>query len=302
MNIDHLQLFARVAETQNISVAGREMGLSPAVASSYISKLEATLGTRLVHRTTRKVALTEEGEAFLSHARDVLDSVEAAYSSVGKGTQSPSGILRVTAPASFGRLHLMPGLKGFMDKYPDLTVDFRFSDAIVDMVEGGFDIAIRNAALGDSSLIARKLAPDSRILVAAPKYLAQHGVPASPVDLKQHECVHLSGLDTWVFDSPKGQLSVKTRGRFRTDNGDALRDACIDGLGISINSVWSVHPQLARGELVQILRDYPLVSDTAIWALYPSNRQLASKVRAFIDYYVEYFSSRDCWQRFPERV
>ncbi len=300
MNVDHLKLFSRVAETQNISVAGREMGLSPAVASSYISKLETCLGTRLVHRTTRKVALTEEGQAFLSHARDVLDSVEAAYSSVGKGTQSPSGILRVTAPASFGRLHLMPGLKGFMEKYPDLTVDFRFSDAIVDMVEGGFDIAIRNAALEDSSLIARKLAPDSRIVCASPGYLARFGVPATPAELKQHDCIHLSGSDSWTFKSGKDLISVKTHAKFRTDNGDALRHACIDGLGIGINSVWSIHSQLARGELVQILRDYPLVSDTALWALYPSNRQLASKVRAFIDYYVEYFASKDCWHRFAD--
>lgn len=156
MNIDHLKLFVRLASTNNISVAGRELALSPAVSSAYISKLEACLGVRLVHRTTRKVSLTEEGKAFLPYAEDVLVSVEAAYSSVGAGANAPRGILRVTAPASFGRMHLMPALKGFMDEYPDVKLDFRFSDSIVDLIEGGFDIAIRNAELKDSSLIAKK--------------------------------------------------------------------------------------------------------------------------------------------------
>lgn len=299
MNIEHLKLFVRLAITNNISLAGQELGVSPAVASSHISKLEEGLGVRLVHRTTRKVSLTEEGEAFLPYAEDVLSSVEAARASVGAGSTSPTGTLRVTAPASFGRMHLMPALKGFLSRYPDLTLDFRFSDSIVDLVEGGFDIAIRNAELKDSTLIARKLAPDNRIVCASPDYLAMFDEPSSPHDLRNHQCIHLMGLENWVFDTPDGHLSIKTKGRFRTDNGEAVRDACADGLGIAINSTWSVYQHLARGELVQILRDYPLVSDTAIWAVYPSSRLLAPKVRAFIDYFAAHFGNTPYWEVVP---
>ncbi|MCH1413876.1 MAG: LysR substrate-binding domain-containing protein, partial [Glaciecola sp.] len=266
-------------------------------SSSYINKLEDYLGVRLIHRTTRKVSLTEEGQSFLPHAEDVLASVEAANASVGVGSAGPTGTLRVTAPASFGRLHLLPGLKGFMDAYPDLRVDFRFSDAIVDMVQGGYDIAIRDAALKDSTLVARKLASDRRILCASPDYIAKYGEPTTPASLSKHECIVLSGLETWSFDSPKGPVSIKVKGRFKTDNGDALRDSCTAGMGITINSTWSAYQQLKNGDLIEVLKDYPLISDTDIWAVYPSSRLVAPKVRAFIDYYLEYFGPTPYWDR-----
>lgn len=295
MNIEHLKLFVRLATTHNISLAGHELGISPAVASSHINKLEEGLGTRLVHRTTRKVSLTEEGEAFLPHAQEVLCTVEAARASVGAGNASPRGVLRVTAPASFGRMHLVPALKGFLTRYPDLTVDFRLTDTIVDLVEGGFDIAIRNSKLEDSTLIARKLAPDERIVCASPDYLAEFGEPETPQDLINHQCIKLIGLENWEFEPPDGLISIKPQGNFRTDNGEVLRDACVNGVGITINSTWSAYQHLTRGELVHILRDYPLVSDTDIWAVYPSSRLLAPKVRAFIDYYAEFFTTPPYW-------
>ncbi|WP_172581371.1 LysR family transcriptional regulator [Vibrio harveyi] len=296
MNIEHLKLFVRLASTHNISMAGQELGLSPAVASAHINKLEEGLGVRLVHRTTRKVSLTEEGQAFLPHAEEVLATVEAARGAVGVGHKAPTGTLRVTASASFGRLHLVPALKGFMAKYPELTIDFRFSDSIIDMVEGGFDVAVRLAELKDSSLVARKLAPDRRIVVASPEYLVQHGTPQSPEELVNHECVTLAGLENWVFETPEGQYSMRASGSFRTDNGDAMRDACIDGLGVSINSIWSVYKQLQKGELVEILQDYPLVMNASIWAVYPSSRLIAPKVRAFIDYFAEYYGQPPYWE------
>lgn len=296
MNIDHLKLFVRVASTQNISVAGKELDLSPAVASAHINKLEGALGVRLIHRTTRKVSLTEEGIVFLPHAEDVLDSVEAARASIGAGSSSPSGIIRIAAPASFGRMHLLPALNGFFERYPDLTVDLKLSDTIIDLVEGGFDIAIRNSALKDSSLIAKKLARDSRILCASPDYLATYGEPNSPEDLKNHQCITLMGLDNWLFNTVNGQLKVKVKGCFRTDNGEAIRDACVNGLGITINSSWSAYQQLNSGKLVQVLKDFPLVSNTDIWAVYPSSRLLAPKVRAFIDYFSSYFGKTPYWE------
>lgn len=302
MNIEHLRLFVRVASTHNISQAGQEQNLSPAVASSYINKLEKSLGTRLVHRTTRHVSLTEDGAAFLPHAEDVLASVEAAEASVGRGNHSPSGTLRITAPASFGRMHLMPQMKGFMEAYPNLMIDCRFSDSIVDLVEGGFDIAIRNAELKSSSLIARKLAPDNRILCASPHYLEQFGTPKTPQDLQNHHCLTLTGLDSWQFATPDGPVTIKVKGRLRTDNGEAVRDACVQGIGITVNSTWSAYHHLQSGELVQILSNYPLISNTALWAVYPSSRQLAPKVRAFIDYFTEVFGETPYWERAAVQV
>lgn len=291
MNIEHIKLFTRIAVTHNISMAGQTLGLSAAVASSHINKLEDSLGVRLIYRTTRKVSLTEEGLAFLPHAEDVLASVEAARASVGAGESIPRGTLRIAAPASFGRMHLLPELNCFLARYPDLTVDLKLSDTIVDLVEGGFDIAIRNSALKDSTLIARKLAPDSRILCASPDYLAEHGTPQSPQDLKGHQCITLMGLDSWSFITAKEPLTIKATGNFRTDNGEAIRDACINGLGITISSKWSIYEQLQTGSLVEVLPEFPLVSDTAIWAVYPSSRLLAPKVRAFIDYFSAYFGA-----------
>jgi len=296
MNIEYLKLFTRVAVTFNISAAGAELGLSPAVASSHISKLEDSLGVRLIHRTTRKIALTEEGKAFLPHADDVLASVEAARASVGAGSLLPQGILRVAAPASFGRMHLLPALTQFLSRFPDLRVDLKLSDTIVDLVEGGFDIAIRNSQLKDSTLVARKLAPDRRILCASPQYIAQNGLPKHPKELTKHQCITLLGLETWCFKDGKDNINVDAKGNFRTDNGEAVRDACVNGLGITVNSQWSVYEHLRQGQLVEILPDHPLETDTAIWAVYPSSRLLAPKVRAFIDYFNQHFGDVPYWE------
>jgi DNA-binding transcriptional LysR family regulator len=295
MNIEHLRLFVRIAATHNISLAGKELGLSPAVSSSHINKLEDGLGIRLLHRTTRKVSLTEEGQAFLPHAQDVLDSIETAQASLGVGSVSPQGKLRVAASASFGRMHLLPALNGFLKRYPELMVDLHLSDSVVDMVEGGFDIAIRDAKLNDSTLIARKLSPVTRMLCASPSYLTEYGEPQSPDDLLNHNCINLIGIDTWVLNTPTGTKSIKTKNRLRTDNGEAARDAATQGLGITLCSSWCCYQQLERGELVQILKDYPLVSETAIWAVYPSSRLLAPKVRLFIDYLSENFGDSPYW-------
>jgi len=302
MNIDHLKLFVRLAMTHNISQAGQELGISPAVASAHINKLEQTLGVRLLHRTTRKVSLTEEGKAFLPHAEDVLSSVDAACAAVGAGEASIRGTLRVTAPASFGRMHLLPALADFFKRHPELTLDLRLSDNIVDLVEGGFDIAIRNAQLKDSSLIARKLATDNRIVCASPAYLAEYGTPKTPDELKHHQCINLMGLEGWIFDTPQGRRNIKPPGRLRIDNGEAMRDACSAGIGLAINSTWSVYQLLEQGKLVQVLTDYPLVSDADIWAVYPSSRLLAPKVRAFIDYFSEWFGNQPYWDKSERQI
>lgn len=297
MNIEHLKLFVRVAALQNISLAGKELGLSAAVSSAHVNKLEDSLGVRLLHRTTRQVSLTEEGRTFLPYAEDVLAGIETAKASVGAGKITPQGRLRVTAPASFGRMHLVPALKPFLENNPDLSIDLRLSDSIVDMVEGGFDVAIRDAELNDSTLIARKLARDKRILVASPDYLEQYGQPQLPEDLQQFECVTLTGLEHWQFKRDSGNVNIKVKNRLGTDNGEAVRDAAVAGLGITISSLWCCYQQLQSGELVEVLNDHPLASNTSIWAVYPSTRLLAPKVRAFIDHFNHYFGDEPYWEK-----
>lgn len=325
MNLEHIRLFVRIAALNNISLAGKELGLSPAASSAQMNKLEEDLGVRLLHRTTRRVSLTEEGKAFLPHAADLLDNAETARASVGSGTINPKGKLRVAASASFGRLHLIPALDQFLQQYPDLRVDIYFSDSVMDMVEGGFDVAVRDAELHDSSLIARKLAPVRRILCASPDYLAQYGEPKTPEDLLHHQCVSLMGLETLTFEpwrfppsilesstlepsasepstlkpstleSLAGPTRIKTQNRVRIDSGEAVRDAAVHRLGITLNSTWCCYQHIQQGDLVQVLKDYPLVSNTAIWAVYPSSRLLAPKVRAFIDYFADYFGDEPYW-------
>lgn len=297
MNNDHLRLFVRIAVTQNISMAGSELGLSPPVASMHINKLEEALGVRLIHRTTRKVSLTEEGREFLPHAEDVLNAVDNAKASVGAGSFTPQGTIRVAAPSSFARMHVVPALKGFIEKYPELKVDLRQSDSIVDMIEGGFDIAIRNAALNDSTLIARKLTNDQRIICASPDYIKQHGEPSHPKDLLNHQCINLIGIDTWTFSTPEGIQKIKPKGAIRIDNGESTRDACIEGAGLTLSSIWCAYKALKAGTLVQVLKNYPVESDTAIWAVYPSSRLVAPKVRAFIDYFKDYYGEVPYWEK-----
>lgn len=226
----------------------------------------------------------------------MLSSVESARASVGAGHAFPRGTLRIAAPASFGRMHVLPALTDFLSLYPQLNIDLKLSDTIVDLVEGGFDIAIRNSELKDSSLIARKLAPDNRIVCASPAYIEKRGQPIVPEDLNSHQCITLMGMDDWAFHLPKGQVNIKAKGNLRTDNGEAVRDACINGLGICISSKWSVYKHLKNGKLRQILEQYPLATDTAIWAVYPSSRLIAPKVRAFIDYFTEYFGDTPYWE------
>jgi len=297
MNNDHLKLFVRVAATHNISMAGNELGLSPPVASMHINKLEESLGVKLIHRTTRRVSLTEEGREFLPHAEEVLNAVNSAKASVGVGSFTPQGTIRVTAPSSFGRMHIVPALKLFIKEHPQLKIDLRQSDSIVDMVEGGFDVAIRNASLNDSSLVARKLARDKRIICASPEYLNAFGEPKTPQDLRKHNCINLIGIDHWDFQTPDGILKIKAKGDTRIDNGESTRDVCIDGVGITISSIWCAYKALEEGKLVEILKDYPLVLDADIWAVYPSSRLLAPKVRAFIDFFIKYYGEMPYWEK-----
>ncbi|HEX2526568.1 MAG TPA: LysR family transcriptional regulator [Geminicoccus sp.] len=298
MNIDDLQLFVRIARLRSISSAARDLGLTPAGASARLVALERKLGARLLHRTTRQATLTEDGLAFLPHAENVVLAAEGARAALGREQAAPRGTLRVAAPASFARMHIVPGLPDFCGRYPDLALDLRISDSMVDLVEGAFDVAVRYAELSDSTFVARRLAPDRRVLVASPAYIERRGQPGTPDDLADHACLVVGTLDLWTFRGKGGELiERRVTPQLRINDGAAVRDAACAGLGIALMATWCAADELRSGVLVPALPGYTLVSTQTLWALYPSSRELAPKVRVFIDWLTERFGRQPYWDR-----
>jgi DNA-binding transcriptional LysR family regulator len=288
-------LFVRAALLANVSAAGREFGLSAAVASSRIAQLERLLGARLLHRTTRRISLTQDGEVFMTRAEALLDAAAAARASVGRAQAEPQGRLRVSMPSSFGRQHVSPVISDFLRRYPGVSVDLRLTDQLVDLV----DVAIRVGVLKYSSLVARRLAVNRRVLCAAPAYLAARGTPHHPTDLAQHECMILSDQRDWAFVTPSGPLDVRVSGRLVTDNGEVIRDALLAGFGIALKSTWDVAPYLRSGALVSVLDSYALAEHVAIWAVYPSLAFVPPKTLVFIEFLAAHFGDPPYWDLEP---
>lgn len=298
MDVDDLTLFLRIARLRSISAAARDLGVTPAGASARLAAFERELGARLIHRTTRQATPTEDGLAFMPHAEHVLEAAEAAHAALGRGGATPRGTLRVAAPSSFGRLHIVPGLPEFCARYPGIALDLRLSDSVVDLVEGAFDVAVRYTEFADTSFVARRLAPDRRVLVASPDYLARRGRPETPDDLAGHACLVVGTLDLWTFRGRDGQpVERRVTPALRINDGEAVRDAACAGLGIALMATWCSADQIRSGALVPVLEDYPLVSTQTLWALYPSSRHLAPKVRVFMDWLVARFGPAPYWDR-----
>lgn len=298
MDFSDLILFVRIARLASISAAARDLGVTPAAASARLASFEKGLGARLVHRTTRLATLTEDGRAFLPHAEHLLEAADIARAALGRERAVPSGVLRIAAPSSFARMHIVPGLPDFTFRYPGLRLDMRISDSVVDLVEGGFDVAVRYTDLRDSSFVAKRIAPDRRVLVASPGYLERHREPQSPDELDAHACLVVGTLDLWTFRDPDGEVIAKrVAPSLRINDGGAVRDAARDGLGIALMATWCAADELRAGTLVPILRNFPLVSTQTLWAIYPSSRELAPKVRAFIDWLIERFGPDPYWDR-----
>lgn len=280
-----LLLFLQIAQQPSLSAVARAARLSVGVVSHRLAAFEARLGVRLFHRSTRKLALTEDGRAFLPHAEALVEGIAAARAALGGPGQPLTGTLRITTSASLGRIHLTPVLAAFIDRHPSLSVDLHLSDSVVDLLEDGFDLGIRVSEQLAPGLVARRLVSDRRFLHASPAYLERYGVPRHPEDLLQHECLVLHDQRSWRFRMPDGSVhTVKVGGRFRCNNGETTREASVAGLGITLQSLWNSYLEVAAGRLVRVLEDYPLDHRIAIWAVYPSARQLAPRVRAFIDF------------------
>ncbi|WP_336810083.1 LysR family transcriptional regulator [Bosea sp. MMO-172] len=289
-----LDVFAHVVTTKSMSAAGRQLNLSPAVISKRIRRLEERLGVRLLQRTTRQLALTEAGQGFYERVVSILSSIEEAESWVSSGAGQVRGTLRVSAPTSFGRMHVAPHLKRFLDANPLVTVELVLSDAFVDVVGEGFDLAIRIADLQDSSLVAKRLARNHRVLCATPGYLAEHGTPADIAELSRHTLI-AHNADHWRLDGPEGPVSVRVNGPLRTNSSEVVREALLGGVGIALRSTWDVGPELKSGALQRVLPAYAVGSRVAVYAVYPSRRHMEQKVRAFVDYLGELYGATPYW-------
>ncbi|MFX4222960.1 MAG: LysR family transcriptional regulator [Thalassobaculum sp.] len=292
-----MSIFAAVVENNSLAGAARHMNLSPSVVSKQLSALEDRLGVRLLNRTTRRVSLTEVGSAYYDRCKRILADVDEAEAAVSTAHSSPRGLLKITAPSTFAHRHVAPHLPGFLDRFPEVQVQLLVADRLVDLVEEGMDLAIRIAQLKDSSLIARKLAPNHRKLVAAPSYLEKWGMPSRPEDLSDHALITLqpgSPINDWHFRVDGEEKIVRARGTIATNHGDSILALALSGAGLTMLAAHVAGEYLQDGRLVSVLDD--LVSeDVPIYAVYPSNRHLSPKVRAFVDYLVEIYGSKPYW-------
>lgn len=300
--MQHMAVFARVVANGSFSAAARDLGVSTAVVSRRVSALEARLGIQLLHRTTRRVALTDEGASYHESVVRILQEVEEAEAAASSGRAEPKGLLKVAMPASFGHRHIAPLVPRFAHRYPQVELALKLSDRPVAIVEEGFDLAIRIEELADSSLAARKLAPNRRVVCASPEYLKKHGEPRRPAELEQHNCLiaisDQGSMSTWDFREPSGKRGeVRVKGRYACDNWEVLRDWALAGLGIALKSTWDVRDHLEDGSLVPVLRDYTFGTDVGIYAVYPHRRHLPAKTRVFIDFLADSFGPEPYWDR-----
>jgi len=288
-NLAGMAVFARVVESNSFTGAARRLGMSKAAVSKQVSKLEERLGARLLNRTTRRLSLTEVGAAFYERCARIVAEAEDAELAVTRLNATPRGTLKIDAPVNFGMQYLAPLLPPFMLRNPELRVDVNFNDSFVDLIEEGCDLAVRIGQLPDSSLVARKLAETKSVICAAPSYWDRNGRPAHPAELADHDCFAYSYLATgneWRLQGPEGPVSVRVSGSLGANNGDVLRQAAVAGLGVVAMPVFMACDDLRSGRLEPVLRDWEPPT-RGIHAVYPHNRHLSAKVRAFIDHLVD---------------
>jgi len=281
-----MRVFAGVVEAGSFVAAADELEMSKAAVSRYVADLEARLGVRLLHRTTRRLSLTQEGEVFFARCKELLSGVEEAEAEITERTGQAVGVLKVSAPVSFGILRLAPLWGSFMAAHPRVQLEVTLSDRVVDLVEEGFDMAVRIARLESSSLVSRRLSSTRMILCASPRYLRKHGKPARPQDLAGHSILSYSLLsigDTWEFEGPQGPVSVDVHPRMHSNSGDTCRTVALDHQGIILQPEFLVGEDLRTGRLVELMPQYRSI-ELGVYALYPSRKHLPPKVRLLIEH------------------
>ncbi len=292
-----MNAFARVVADGSFTDAAEHLGLTRSAVSKVVMELEQLLGVRLLDRTTRRVSPTEAGLAYYERCTAVLAAIEEGELEVARLHQEPRGVLKVNAPMSFGTLHLSRVLAEFMSTYPELRVEMTLDDRYVDPLEAGFDVTVRIGNLEDSSLVARRIAPARRLLVAAPAYLQAHDIPVRPEDLAKHRCLHYghsTSAQSWQLRNADKVLHVPIRACLCSNNGEVLRAAAIQGVGIAKLPTFIVADDIQAGRLQVVMCEYPAV-DLSIYALYAQHRFLAAKTRAFIDFLVKRFGEEPSW-------
>lgn len=291
--MDHfnaIPYFIAVVEQQGFSSAAQALGVSKSAISKRITQLESHLGVRLLHRTTRKISLTEAGSRYYEYAAKANAAARNAEDAVSQLQGEPQGKLKINAPMSFGLMHITQLIPEFLLRYPKISVDLVMDDKSVDLVEQGFDVAIRNGELEDSSLIARRLAPLHSIICASPEYLDHYGHPKSPSELSTHNCLLFSystNKDVWQFNRCDEQVTIQVSGNYRVNNSEGLREAVIKGLGIARLPSFVAGDALRDGRLINVFPEYRMPSKN-VYALYPERNYLPAKVRAFLDFAIEY--------------
>lgn len=295
--LKHIEAFVGVAIRGSLSAAARAEGVTPAIIGRRLDALESRLGVRLLLRTTRKLTLTFEGQAFLEDCQKLLNDLANAEAAVSLGGVQASGYLKVSAPAGFGRQHVAPLIGDFMQANPGVAVKLDLSDRIVDLINENVDCAIRIGELTDSSLISVRLGEMRRMVVASPAYLVEHGVPRSPDDLARHNCLSLGQQRGWLFRHPEnGEVDTrKVSGRFECNDGAVLHEWALAGRGLTWRSLWEVGRDLKEGRLTSVL-DAWQAPPLGIYAVFPQRRHLPLRVRLFIDLLKENYSNASYWE------
>lgn len=296
MKLDGLAAFVTTADAGSISAAARRLGLAKSVVSERLAELERTLGATLIQRSTRRLALTNSGETFLPRAQRILREMEAAAAELDASSGKLAGPLRLSAPVGFGTLHLGPALARFLKDHPDIELSLELDDAFVDAATGGFDAVLRHGAIGDGRLIARRLAASRRLLVAAPEYLAAHGVPASLTDLEAHRGIlYANRTGDWRFATGHGWTVVRARPALRVNNGLVMRDAALAGLGLALLPTFFVHEELRSGALVEVNPGWP-AEGAELFLTYPRDHGASAKIRALGDCLRRTFGDPPYWE------
>ena len=284
--LNAMAIFVRVIERGSFSAVARELQTTQPTISKILRALETELGGKLIARSTRQLSLTDEGQRYYRHCREILAAVDAAEHSFQTGKETIAGPLRVGSSVSFGRLQIAARLSDFLLQYPDVQVDLQLNDHLQDMVSEGLDVTLRIGELRDSGLIARRIGTTHRVTLASPAYLARHPAPKSPQDLSQHNCLLfnlLSSQNQWVYEKNGARHSVRIAGNAQSNNSEAVREMVLTGLGIALSPLWLFHDDLKAGRVVALLQDYTAQS-LPIHAVAAPNRRQSARVKAFVDY------------------
>jgi DNA-binding transcriptional LysR family regulator len=289
--LEAMHSFVRVVETGSFSAVAREKQSTQPSISKQVAWLERRLGVRLLHRTTRSLALTEDGRVFAVRAAAALEAVEEAEACVSPRRQNPAGLVRLGCPVAFGRLHVAPRLRRLLDRYPDLSVELMMSDGFANLIEQGIDVAIRVGNLPDASLIARRIGTTRRVTVASPEYFARRPEPRIPEDLHSHDCIVYTALATgneWHFEGKDGPIKVRVGGRLSTNSSEGVREGVLTGCGIAVCPTWLFRDELTEGSIRIVLQEFEPVR-LPVHAIYPSRRFMPAKVQAVVDYFADEF-------------